>query len=50
MSGGGVAGVGWRLGVDLRLGGDVGWFIAVALSGLVLGLEHGGHQMLGLNS
>jgi hypothetical protein len=30
MGGGGVAGFGWRLGIDLLLDGDIGWFIAVA--------------------
>jgi hypothetical protein len=45
-----VVGFGQRLGVDLRLGGDVGWLIAVALLELFSGLEHGGRQMLGLNS
>jgi hypothetical protein len=35
---------------SLRLGGDVGWFFSMASSGLSLGLEHGGHQMLGSNS
>jgi hypothetical protein len=32
------------------VGGDVGWFILVASSGLPLGLNHGGRQMLGSNS
>jgi hypothetical protein len=50
MGGGGVAGFGRRLGVDLRLDGDVGWFVMVALSELFSGLEHGGCQMLELNS
>jgi hypothetical protein len=45
-----VIGFGQRLGVDLHLGGDVGWFIAVALSGLFSGLKQGGRQMLGLTS
>jgi hypothetical protein len=45
-----VDGFGWKLGVDLRLDGSVGWFIAVALSGSFLSLEHGGRQILGLNS
>jgi hypothetical protein len=45
-----VVGFWRRLGVDLRLGGDVGWFVVVALSGLFLSLEHGGCQILGLNS
>jgi hypothetical protein len=35
---------------SLRLGGDVGWLILVASSGLASGLDHGGHQMLGSNS
>jgi hypothetical protein len=43
-------GFGWRLGVSLRLGVDVGWFFSMALSGLSLGLDHGGHQMLGSSS
>jgi hypothetical protein len=30
--------------------GDVGWFFSVVSSGLSLGLERGGHQMLGSNS
>jgi hypothetical protein len=50
MGGGGVAGFGWKLGVDLRLDGDVDWFIMMALSGLFSGFEHGGHQILGPNS
>jgi hypothetical protein len=50
MGGGGVDAFGWNLGVDLHRDGDVGWFIAVVLSGLFSGLEHGGHQILGLNS
>jgi hypothetical protein len=36
--------------VSLRLGGDTRWFILVASLGLSSGLEHGGHQILGLNS
>jgi hypothetical protein len=33
--------------VNLRPNGDVGWLILVALQGLSLSLNHGGHQMLG---
>jgi hypothetical protein len=44
--GGGVDDFGWNPGVDLHWDGDVGWFIAVVLSGLFSGLEHGGHQMI----
>jgi hypothetical protein len=43
-------GFGRRFGVSLRLGGDAGWFIFVASSGLSSGLEHGGCQILGPNS
>jgi hypothetical protein len=43
-------GSGWRFGVSLHLGRDVGWFILVASSGLFSGLEHGGCQILRLNS
>jgi hypothetical protein len=50
MGGGGVDGFGWRLGVGLRLDGGIGWFIEVALSELSSSLEHGGCQILGLNS
>jgi hypothetical protein len=50
MGGEGVDGFGWKLGVDLRRDGDVGWFIMMALSGLFLGIQHGGRQILGLNS
>jgi hypothetical protein len=50
MGGEGVDGFGWKLGVDLRGDGDVGWFIMMALSGLFLGIQHGGRQILGLNS
>jgi hypothetical protein len=50
MGGGGVDGFRWRLGVGLRIDGGVGLFIMVALSGSFSSLEHGGHQMLGLNS
>jgi hypothetical protein len=32
-------GFGRRLGVSLRLGGVIGWFISVASSGLSLGLN-----------
>jgi hypothetical protein len=39
-----------RLRVSLHLGADVGRFFSVVSSGLFSGLEHGGHQMLGLNS
>jgi hypothetical protein len=49
VDGGKGFGFGWRFGVNLRLGGGGGQFILVALSGLSSGLEHGGHQMLGLN-
>jgi hypothetical protein len=35
---------------SLRLGGDVGWFILVASSGLPSGLEHVGLKILGSNS
>jgi hypothetical protein len=41
---------GWKLGVGIRLDGGVGWFIEVALSRSSSSLEHGGRQMLGLNS
>jgi hypothetical protein len=47
---GGGFGIDRRFEWSLRLGGDVGWFVFVALSGLPSGLEHGGHQMLGSNS
>jgi hypothetical protein len=47
---GGGFGFDQRFGWCLHLGGDVGWFILVALSGLPSGLEHGGCQMLGSNS
>jgi hypothetical protein len=50
MGGEGVDGFGWKLGVDLRRDGDVGWFIMMALSGLFLGIQYGGRQILGLNS
>jgi hypothetical protein len=50
VSGGGVAGFGWRIGVDLHLNEDGGWFGTVALSGLFSGLKHSGHQILGSNS
>jgi hypothetical protein len=50
LGGGWVDGFGWNLGVDLHQDGDIGWFIAVALSGLFSGLEHGGRQMLGPNN
>jgi hypothetical protein len=43
-------GFGQRFVVSLRLGGDIGWFILVASSGLPWGLEHSGCQTLGLNS
>jgi hypothetical protein len=36
--------------VSLRLDGDVGWLILVALRGLSLSLTHGGSQVLELNS
>jgi hypothetical protein len=44
---GGEFGFDRMFGVSLCSGGDVGWFIAVASSGLSLGLEHGGRQMMG---
>jgi hypothetical protein len=50
VGGGGVASFGWRLGVDLRLDDDVGWFVTMALSGLFSGLKHGGRQMLRPNN
>jgi hypothetical protein len=50
MDGGKGFGFGQRFGINLRLGGDVGWFILVASLELFSGLEHGGHQMLELNS
>jgi hypothetical protein len=43
-------GFGRRVGVSLRLGGAIGWFVLVASSGLSSGLEYGGCQMLGLSS
>jgi hypothetical protein len=46
MVGGGVGGW-WNLALGLRLDAGVGWFFWVALSGLSLSLDHGGHQMLG---
>jgi hypothetical protein len=49
VGGGGVASFGRGLGVDLRLDGDVGWFITVALSGLFSGIEHRGRQIFGPN-
>jgi hypothetical protein len=35
---------------NLRQGGDIGWFVLVASSGLPSGFQHGGHQILGSNS
>jgi hypothetical protein len=43
-------GFGQRFRVGLSLGGDVGWFVWVASSGLSSGLDQGGRQMLGPNS
>jgi hypothetical protein len=39
-------GFGWRFGAKLRLDGDAGSFVWVALSGSFSSLEYGGHQML----
>jgi hypothetical protein len=37
-------------GVSIRLDGDVGWFVLVALSVSSSCLDHGGCQMLGSNN
>jgi hypothetical protein len=47
---GGGFGFDRRFGISLGLGGDVGRFVLVASLELSLGLDHGGRQMLGLNS
>jgi hypothetical protein len=46
---GGMFGFDWRFRVSLHLGEHVHWFILETSSRLFSGLEHGGHQMLGLN-
>jgi hypothetical protein len=40
----------WILAVGLRLDANIGWFFLVVSSGLSLGLEHRGLQMLELDS
>jgi hypothetical protein len=43
-------GFGRRFGVSLRLDADIDRLFSVASSGLFSGLEHGGHQILSLDS